>query len=182
MMQLYERIKHLRKNELKITQDAFAEKINISRSNLGNIETGKVGVTERVITDICKEYAVNREWLENGTGEMFDETSPSIVDMLVEKYSLSDTARKILEVYITLEENDKKAIDRFVRKVVEASSIKPEESDVPVIAQQCISKSIKRQGNTQEPMVARHAPKPLEPLTPEQEALLLSGEEIPEDF
>lgn len=172
-MEINERIKQLRKH-LKLSQTAFGEKIGVSRDVIKNIDNNLVEAKPLMIKHICEVFAVNREWLENGTGEMFDETSPSIVDMLVEKYSLSDTARKILEVYITLEENDKKAIDRFVRKVVEASGIKPEESDVPVIAQQCISKSIKQQGNAQEPMVARHAPKPLEPLTPEQEALLLS--------
>lgn len=170
-MLIYERIKHLRKNQLKITQDAFAEKINISRSNLGNIETGKVGVTERVIADICKEFAVNREWLEHGTGEMFDESSPSIVDMLVEKYNLSDTARKILDVYITLDTDDKDAIDRFVQKVAETMEAKPDSPAVSAVMQQY----------SNEAMVARGASEPLKPFTPEQDAQMLS-ETDPDDL
>ena len=118
-METYERIKDLRKNKLKVTQDVFAAKINISRSNLGNIETGKVGVTDRVLVDICKAYGINREWLEHGTGEMYDANALSVIDQLVQKYKLSDTARKVLETYIGLEENDKQVIDRFVRKIVE---------------------------------------------------------------
>lgn len=119
-METYERIKDLRKNKLKVTQDVFAAKINISRSNLGNIETGKVGVTDRVLVDICKAYGINREWLEHGTGEMYDANALSVIDQLVKRYKLSDTARKVLETYIGLEENDKQVIDRFVRKIVES--------------------------------------------------------------
>lgn len=125
-MEIYERIKFLRKNELKVTQDVFAAKINISRSNLGNIETGKVGVTDRVLTDICKECGINREWLEHGTGEMYDANALSVIDQLMKQYKLSDTARKVLETYIGLEGNDKQVIDRFVQKIVESHQEDPE--------------------------------------------------------
>lgn len=43
-MNIYERIRFLRKEILQKTQEEFAESIKISRSNLGNIETGKVAV------------------------------------------------------------------------------------------------------------------------------------------
>lgn len=60
---------------LGLTQQAFAAEIKISRSNLGNIETGEVAVTERLIASICDKYNVNEEWLRNGTGEIFIELS-----------------------------------------------------------------------------------------------------------
>ena len=47
-MTIHERIKHLRKYELKLTQEEFAQKIKISRSNLANIESGKISITDRV--------------------------------------------------------------------------------------------------------------------------------------
>lgn len=74
-MNINERIRHLRKNELKMTQNIFASKINISRSNLGNIETGEVSVTERVVASICREFNVNEEWIRNGNGEIFAEVT-----------------------------------------------------------------------------------------------------------
>lgn len=67
--EIYERIRFLRKDILKKTQEEFASSINISRSNLGNIETGKVSVTNRVITDICNAFNVNEVWLRTGDGE-----------------------------------------------------------------------------------------------------------------
>lgn len=62
-----ERIKYLRKDILHIkSQEVFAKQINISRSNLGNIETSRISVTDRVISDICSTYNVNENWLRNG--------------------------------------------------------------------------------------------------------------------
>lgn len=70
-LEIYERIKYLRKEKLHMTQDEFSSQIRISRSNLGSIEIGRVNVTERVLDDICREFSVNEEWLRNGTGEIF---------------------------------------------------------------------------------------------------------------
>lgn len=63
-----ERVKYLRKNILHLTQEEFAPRLRISRSNLGGIEINRVGVTERVKEDICSEFNVNMEWLESGKG------------------------------------------------------------------------------------------------------------------
>lgn len=60
-----ERLKKLRKDILKTTQQEMAEKLNITQSAYACYETGKAKITERVITDICREFNVNREWLEN---------------------------------------------------------------------------------------------------------------------
>lgn len=73
-MEIHERIKTLRKEYLEMTQQDFATTINISRSNLGNIETGRVKVTDRNISDICKKFSVNEISLRTGDGwpkEMF---------------------------------------------------------------------------------------------------------------
>lgn len=78
-MTINERIKHLRKKELHLTQDEMAAKLRISRSNLACIETEKTNATDRVINDICREYGVNREWLEKGEGgeeNIFIKTTP----------------------------------------------------------------------------------------------------------
>ena len=71
-MQINERIRFLRKEHLNLTLDEMSKRLNISLSNLGNIETGKIGVTQRVITDICREFSVSTEWLETGEGDVYD--------------------------------------------------------------------------------------------------------------
>lgn len=65
---MHERIKHLRKDILHLTQDEFASAIKISRSNLGNIETGRINITDRIVSDICEHFNVNEIWLRIGEG------------------------------------------------------------------------------------------------------------------
>ena len=67
-MEISHRVKYLRKDVIKINQDDFSKKIGLSRSNIANIETGRVKLTDRTISDICREFNVNEEWLRNGTG------------------------------------------------------------------------------------------------------------------
>ena len=64
------RLKSLRK-ELHLTQQAFAEALNVSKSTVEGYEYGRLNITDRVISDICRLYNVNEDWLRNGTGEMF---------------------------------------------------------------------------------------------------------------
>ncbi|GAA0230682.1 helix-turn-helix domain-containing protein [Metaclostridioides mangenotii] len=70
-----ERIRTLRKDILKLTQEEFSKPINISRSNLGNIERGNISMTDRVISDICDEYGINEDWLRTGEGKIFADTT-----------------------------------------------------------------------------------------------------------
>lgn len=65
-----ERVKELRKR-LGLTQGQFGKKINMGRSNLSLIESGKVNVSPRVVNDICEKFQVNEEWLRSGKGEIF---------------------------------------------------------------------------------------------------------------
>ena len=68
-MSINERIRYLRKEVMHLTQQEFSSVIKLSRSNLGNIETGEVSVTDRVISSICNEFGINEAWLRNGVGE-----------------------------------------------------------------------------------------------------------------
>lgn len=85
-----ERLVMLRK-ELKLTQNEFAKKIQISRSHLSGIENGSKSFTERVISDICREFNVNRAWLENGEGDMF-------IDILVKMDEFNDADKDVQEM------------------------------------------------------------------------------------
>ncbi len=79
MDKINERIRYLRKDILKLTQEQFSNSIKISRSNLGSIEIGRISVTDRVISDICEGYHVNEVWLRTGEGgddNMFTKIDP----------------------------------------------------------------------------------------------------------
>ena len=74
-MEIHERIKYLRKDILKLTQQEFSDSLKISRSNMGNIEIGRIAVTDRVICDICEKFNIIEEWLRTGNGSMYIELS-----------------------------------------------------------------------------------------------------------
>lgn len=109
-----DRIKELRKKHLKLTQDEFSQKINISRSNLANIETKKVNITDRLIKDICSTFNVNEHWLRTGEGEMFVENDESIIADLATKYHLDELDKKIIEHYLKLDSRDRQSIKNYV--------------------------------------------------------------------
>lgn len=84
---MHERIRKLRKT-LNLTQQEFADNLNIKRGAIANYEIGRNEPIDAVISLICREYNVNEEWLRNGEGEMFiqlpeeDETAIYVSDLL----------------------------------------------------------------------------------------------------
>lgn len=130
-MEIYERIKNLRKNILKLSQEEFSARINISRSNLGNIETGNVGVTARVISDICTTFGVSREWLETGTGDMFADTFESYIKEVCERLQLNEFGKRALIAYLQLSETEQKALAKFAELIAEG---KPTENYTEILS------------------------------------------------
>lgn len=100
-MEPYERIRHLRKKILKLTLENFSKQINISRSNLGNIETGKINLTDRVLTDLCREFHVNQNWILYGTLPIFEKDHDPLDLEITKLYAmLSDENKKYLYGYM----------------------------------------------------------------------------------
>lgn len=65
-----DRIKKLRK-ELDLTQQKLADRLGVQRNTIAMYEMGKNAPSEAIILSICREFNVNKEWLRDGTGEMF---------------------------------------------------------------------------------------------------------------
>ena len=120
-MEVFERIRDLRKNILHMTQEEFAESIKISRSNLGNIETKKVTVTERVISDICEKHNINKEWLINGTGDVFIEIDRENLLMAWAGAVLGDTdesfKKRFVKMLSELDESDWETLEKIATKL-----------------------------------------------------------------
>lgn len=64
------RIKEVRKDK-KLTQDAFAADLNLSKNYVWMIEKGEREPGDRTIKDICRIYGINEDWLRFGQGEMY---------------------------------------------------------------------------------------------------------------
>ena len=58
-----------------ITMTKFAQELNISQSMVSKICSGTAKPSERTISDICRVYDVNKQWLIEGKGDMIDKAS-----------------------------------------------------------------------------------------------------------
>ena len=68
-MTINERIRELREN-LKISQTEFAERLGSGRGVIKNIEEGRTEPKPQLLDLISRVYHVSRTWLETGEGEM----------------------------------------------------------------------------------------------------------------
>ena len=66
-----ERVKLIRKT-LRMTQEQLAQHLGIGKAALSMIETGKAGLSNRNRNILIQELNVNPDWLDTGTGEMFN--------------------------------------------------------------------------------------------------------------
>lgn len=64
-----DRIKQIRK-DAGDNQDTFASNINLTKNYVSLLETGARVPSDRTISDICRCYGINEEWLRTGNGEM----------------------------------------------------------------------------------------------------------------
>ncbi len=69
-----ERLYEVRKRS-GLTQEKFAEKLGFTRNYISLIERGDRIPSDRTISDICREFGVNEEWLRTGKGEMYEPKS-----------------------------------------------------------------------------------------------------------
>lgn len=67
-----ERLKQLRKDK-GLTQQEFADKLNIQRATYAKYEVGRNEPIDAVIALICDRFGVNEQWLRTGEGDMYVE-------------------------------------------------------------------------------------------------------------
>lgn len=123
-MDIGERIKYFRKAILDMTQQDFASSIMISRSNLGNIETGAVGVTERVITSICEKFNLNEDWLRNGNEPMYIETNTFDLSSFAKSKGVSELEISIIKAYFELDYDVRNKVMEHFKSSLQNSSEK----------------------------------------------------------
>lgn len=84
-----ERIKELRK-ALGLTMKQFAEPLGLSESTISKVEKGTANLSESAIRLICSTFKVDYFWLTDGDGEMFVNTTASLLDEIAAENHLSD--------------------------------------------------------------------------------------------
>lgn len=102
METMYERIAEISK-ESGLNKTEFGQKIGISQSMASLICLGKANPSDRTISDICRVFRVNEDWLRNGTGE---------------KYRKKPRAEELGEIFADLEVDDTVKA-RFIRTLAD---------------------------------------------------------------
>lgn len=110
-----DRIKQIRK-DANLTQEEFSKTIHISRSNLGNIESGKINLTDRVVNDICDAFRVNPIWLRTGNGNPYIEPKTFSLDEYAKSQDLHDNEINLIRGFMELDPNVRSALYNMFRK------------------------------------------------------------------
>jgi bacteriophage CI repressor helix-turn-helix domain len=116
-----ERIKELRK-ALKMTQQEFADRLNVQRGSIASYETGRISPSNAAISLICKELNVSEDWLRNGEGDMFipmtrDEEIASFIGSV--QADVDDTFKKrFISALAKLSTEEWKAIEHLMETTI----------------------------------------------------------------
>ena len=122
-----ERLKLLRKT-LKLSQDAFAERIGMKGSSISLLESGGRNITEQVIKSICREFNVREEWLRNGEEPMFNSFPQTVLDELCEQYDLDTLDKQIVDIYISLPKQLRDSVKEHIKKTYFNGEVKKNSS------------------------------------------------------
>lgn len=113
-----DRIKALRK-DLGLTQEKFAERLNIKRNTIANYEIGRNEPIDAVLSLICREFNVSEEWLRTGQGDMYDipldDTAIAASNILEnENVPFYDTIKRIIQIYEKLDPDAQDIINKEI--------------------------------------------------------------------
>lgn len=130
-MTIGDRIKKIRR-EFDLTQEAFASRIGSVQNTITGYESGRRNPSAPVISLICREFGVNEQWLRDGIGDIYVPDPNNELEALVEKYKLTVADQTLIEKYISLKPEARKAVLQFMTDV--AASLNKSDgsySDIP---------------------------------------------------
>lgn len=119
-MEIYERIRELRKKHLKMSMEVFGKHLGVSLDVISNIENNRLARPEQKMSLyklICSEFNVSEEWLLNGTGEMFASNEAeysTLIDQIMT--GENEFAKNIFKTFALFDEKDWEALRRIIEK------------------------------------------------------------------
>lgn len=119
-MDIFDRIIKVR-SESKESQKKFAARLGLSRNFINQVENKKKNVSDRTISDICKEFNVNEEWLTTGQGEMYNpiHKSKAIAELLTDvlKDDENSFKKRLLIALAKLDENGWDSLESLLDEI-----------------------------------------------------------------
>lgn len=136
-MEIYERIRELRKKHLKMSMEVFGKRLGVSRDTINNIELNRLARPDQKMSLyklICSEFGVSEEWLLNGTGDMWDNKEAeygTLIDRVMT--GENEFAKNIFKTFALFDEKDWEALQAMIEKYLNVASAKavPDYEDIP---------------------------------------------------
>lgn len=113
-MTIGERVREIRKSQ-NLTLETFGARIGVGKTAISKIENGRGGLTEQAKKSICREFNVNYNWLEYGTGEMFSNLPKTILKDLCIAYGCDADDERLIEAYLKCDSDVKAAIKQYIK-------------------------------------------------------------------
>lgn len=122
-MEIYERIKELRKEYLNMTQLEFGERLGVSRDVIKNVENNRLAKPnqkEPLYKLICKEFNINYLWLTEGIGDPKSETPDDLFDEIKVEYDLTDDDLQLIKEICELNNQERAELKKYIRSLIKA--------------------------------------------------------------
>lgn len=123
-----ERIRELRK-ALNMTQQEFADALNIKRNTVASYETGKSNASDAAVVLICRTFNANESWLRTGKGDMFiKKTREEEISEFFGSVLSSDSSfkRELVEILAKLDESAWVQLAQVAKSFIDAANKKEE--------------------------------------------------------
>lgn len=121
-MSIGARIKEIRTGE-SLTQQAFADKLNIKRNTVAAYEIGATQPSERTLYEICRVFHCNYDWLADGVGEKRRQLSRTEeINAYIGRICQDENAefqRRIVEAMAKIPAELWPEIEKFARRIVD---------------------------------------------------------------
>ena len=117
-MTINERIKLVRE-QLGLTTRSFGASINMSGGAITNMEKGSRNITDRTISDVCREFNVNYDWLVYGDGEMFNQTDRrayAIIDEILN--GQNEFAKQVFMSFANFDKRDWQTLEKLIDNII----------------------------------------------------------------
>lgn len=104
--------------ESNLSTREFAEKINVSAGLITNMEKGRRNPSDRTISDICRVFFYNEEWVRTGKGDKFKPIEDKFSTYLSEIEESDDTfIKSFIEMYMELDDISKQVLKDVAKKM-----------------------------------------------------------------
>lgn len=117
-MTINERFKLVRE-QLGLTTRSFGASINMSGGAITNMEKGSRNITDRTISDVCREFNVNYDWLVYGDGEMFNQTDHrayAIIDEILN--GQNEFAKQVFMSFANFDKRDWQTLEKLIDNII----------------------------------------------------------------